>query len=126
MAVAVCLPDPAQQLHNFNNSPIHIIGVRTLVAKVAQLGPRKIRRKQQGPSQVGAAYYTLAAMLYRIGAIVGASSTGVVWSRFGPRKGYTLGAGLFAVSTTACAVAPDIGALIAARRPRLSRRVGCR
>src|SRR5215472_14107862 len=63
----------------------------------------------------GAAYYTWAAMLYTIGAIVGASSTGVVWSRFGPRKGYALGAGVFAVSTAACALAPDIGALIAAR-----------
>ena len=63
----------------------------------------------------GAAYYTWAAMLYTIGAIVGASSTGVVWSRFGARKGYALGAGIFAVSTAACALAPDIGALIAAR-----------
>src|SRR6516162_5549576 len=63
----------------------------------------------------GAAYYTWAAMLYTIGAIIGASSTGVVWSRFGPRKGYALGAGIFAVSTAACALAPDIGALIAAR-----------
>src|SRR5262244_4680003 len=45
----------------------------------------------------GADYYTWAAMLYTIGAIVGASSTGVVWSRFGPRKGYALGAGIFAV-----------------------------
>ena len=75
----------------------------------------------------GAAYYTWAAMLYTIGAIVGASSTGVVWSRFGPRKGYTLGAGVFAVSTAACALAPNIGALIAARAAqRLGRRVGCR
>src|SRR5215471_2661774 len=63
----------------------------------------------------GADYYTWAAMLYTIGAIVGASSTGVVWSRFGPRKGYALGAGVFAVSTAACALAPNIGALIAAR-----------
>ena len=63
----------------------------------------------------GAAYYTWAAMLYTIGAIVGASSTGVVWSRFGPRKGYALGSGIFAVSTAACALAPDIGALITAR-----------
>jgi len=63
----------------------------------------------------GAAYYTWAAMLYTIGAIVGASSTGVVWSRFGPRRGYALGAGVFAASTAACALAPDIGALIAAR-----------
>ena len=63
----------------------------------------------------GAAYYTWAAMLYTIGAIIGASSTGVVWSRFGPRKGYALGAGVFAVSTAACALASGIGALIAAR-----------
>jgi MFS family permease len=63
----------------------------------------------------GAAYYTWTAMVYTIGAIVGASSTGVVWSRFGPRRGYALGAGVFAFSTAACALAPDIGALIAAR-----------
>src|SRR5438105_2659163 len=63
----------------------------------------------------GAAYYTWAAMLYTIGAIVGASSTGVIWSRLGPRRGYALGTGVFALSTAACALAPDIGALIAAR-----------
>ena len=63
----------------------------------------------------GAPYYTWAAMIYTIGAIVGASSTGVIWSRFGPRRGYALGAGVFALSTAACALAPDIGALIAAR-----------
>src|SRR5438445_7423834 len=45
----------------------------------------------------GAAYYTWAAMVYTIGAIVGASSAGVVWSRFGPRRGYALGAGVFAL-----------------------------
>src|SRR5882724_2991867 len=63
----------------------------------------------------GAAYYTWAAMLYTIGAIVGASSTGVIWSRLGPRRSYALGAGIFALSTAACALAPDIGWLIAAR-----------
>ena len=63
----------------------------------------------------GAAYYTWAAMVYTIGAIVGAASAGVVWSRFGPRRGYALGAGVFALSTAACALAPDIGALIAVR-----------
>ncbi|MGC2415806.1 MAG: MFS transporter [Stellaceae bacterium] len=63
----------------------------------------------------GAAFYTWAAMLYTIGAIVGASSTGVVWGRFGARRGYALGAGVFALGTTACALAPDIGVLIAAR-----------
>ena len=63
----------------------------------------------------GAAYYTWAAMLYTIGSIVGASSTGAVWSKFGARKGYALGAAVFAVSTTACAIAPDMATLIVAR-----------
>src|SRR5208337_5273336 len=63
----------------------------------------------------GAAYYTWAAMLYTIGSIVGASSTGAVWSKFGARKGYALGAGIFAAGTTACALAPDMFSLIAAR-----------
>ncbi|HEV2336796.1 MAG TPA: MFS transporter [Stellaceae bacterium] len=63
----------------------------------------------------GAAYYTWAAMLYTIGAIVGASSTGMVWERFGARRAYALGALVFALGTAACALAPDIGVLIAAR-----------
>src|SRR5205807_7360318 len=63
----------------------------------------------------GASFYTWAAMLYTIGAIVGASSTGVVWGRLGARRGYALGAGVFALGTMACALAPDIGVLIAAR-----------
>jgi MFS family permease len=63
----------------------------------------------------GAAYYTWAAMLYTIGSIVGSSSTGVVWSRLGARKGYTLGASIFAIGTLACALAPEMFSLIAAR-----------
>ena len=63
----------------------------------------------------GSAFYTWAAMLYTIGSIVGASSTGAVWSRFGARKGYALGAGVFAVGTIVCAVAPDMTSLIVAR-----------
>src|SRR4029077_19275006 len=55
------------------------------------------------------------AMLYTVGAIVGAASTGMVWGRFGARRCYSLGAGVFALGTAACALAPDIGALIAAR-----------
>ena len=39
----------------------------------------------------------------------------MVWSRLGARRGYTLGAGVFALGTVACALAPDIGTLIAAR-----------
>src|SRR3982074_1366042 len=63
----------------------------------------------------GASFYTGAAWPARIGAIVGASSTGVVWGRLGARRGYALGAGVFALGPAACALAPDIGVLIAAR-----------
>jgi MFS family permease len=62
----------------------------------------------------GASFYTWAAMLYTIGSIVGGASTGMVWSRLGARRSYTLGAGVFALGTVCCAVA-DIGSLIAAR-----------
>jgi MFS family permease len=63
----------------------------------------------------GASFYTWAAMLYTIGSIVGGASTGMVWSRLGARRAYTLGAGVFALGTLCCALAPDIGTLIAAR-----------
>jgi MFS family permease len=63
----------------------------------------------------GASYYTWTAMLYTIGSIVGGASTGTVWARLGARRSYTLGAIVFALGTLACALAPGIGALIAAR-----------
>src|SRR6516225_9896638 len=63
----------------------------------------------------GASFYTWAAMLYTIGAIVGGSCTGMVWGRLGARRAYTLGAGVFALGTVCCALAPNIGTLIAAR-----------
>ena len=63
----------------------------------------------------GAPYYTWAAMLYTIGAIVGGASTGTIWTRLGARRSYTLGALVFAAGTLSCALAPNIGALIAAR-----------
>lgn len=63
----------------------------------------------------GARFYTWAAMLYTIGAIVGSTSTAMVWSRLGARRAYTVGSGVFAVGTLCCALAPNIGALIAAR-----------
>jgi MFS family permease len=63
----------------------------------------------------GSAFYTWAAMLYTIGSIVGASSTGAVWSRFGARNGYALAASIFAFGTIMCAVAPNMGSLIVAR-----------
>ena len=63
----------------------------------------------------GAVYYTWAAMLYTIGSIVGATSTGAIWARLGARKGYALATGVFAVMTAVCALAPDMGTLIVAR-----------
>ncbi|HEY1301394.1 MAG TPA: MFS transporter [Stellaceae bacterium] len=63
----------------------------------------------------GANFYTWAAMLYTIGAIVGGASTAMVWGRLGARRAYALGALVFALGTLGCALAPGIGALIAAR-----------
>lgn len=63
----------------------------------------------------GARFYTWAAMVYTIGAIIGGASTAMVWSHLGARRAYTLGAVVFALGTVCCALAPDIGALIAAR-----------
>ena len=66
----------------------------------------------------GASFYTWAAMFCTIGAIVVGASTGMVWSRLGTRRTYALGAGVFAMGTVCCALAPNIGSLIAARDPR--------
>jgi MFS family permease len=46
----------------------------------------------------------------------------MVWSRLGARRAYTLGAGVFALGTVCCALAPDIGAIDrCARGARLGR-----
>src|ERR1700747_3235854 len=58
---------------------------------------------------------TTGGLLYTIGAIVGGASTGMVWGRLGARRAYTLAAGVFALGTICCALAPNIGALIVAR-----------
>jgi MFS family permease len=63
----------------------------------------------------GASFYTWAAMLYTIGSILGSASTGMVWAHLGARRAYTLGAGMFALGTLFCALAPNIGSLITAR-----------
>lgn len=63
----------------------------------------------------GAAYYTWPAMTYTVGSIVGAASVGPVWAALGRRGGLVAGAGAFLAGTIGCALAPDMGALIAAR-----------
>jgi MFS family permease len=63
----------------------------------------------------GAAYYTWPAMLYTIGAIVGAASVGPLWAALGARRGYALSAIAFLAGTVGSAIAPDMAWLIAAR-----------
>ena len=63
----------------------------------------------------GAAYYTWPAMLYTIGAIIGAASVGPLWNAFGVRNGYALSGFLFLTATVCSALAPDMSWLIAAR-----------
>lgn len=63
----------------------------------------------------GAAYYTWPAMLYTIGAIVGAASIGPLWNALGARRGYAVSAIAFLAGTVGSAVAPDMATLIAAR-----------
>jgi MFS family permease len=63
----------------------------------------------------GADFYAWPAMLYTIGAITGTASLGPVWNVLGPRRGYALCGLVFMVATIGCALAPNIGALNAAR-----------
>jgi MFS family permease len=53
-----------------------------------------------------------------IGAIVGGASTAMVWSRLGPRRAYTLGAGVFAGGTLCCALAPNTLRVLRGRAQR--------
>ncbi|MFN4283454.1 MAG: MFS transporter [Alphaproteobacteria bacterium] len=63
----------------------------------------------------GASFYTWASMLYAVGAILGAAAMGPVWRKLGRRNGLALAGFGFAVGAVACALAPDMGSLVAAR-----------
>jgi MFS family permease len=63
----------------------------------------------------GAAYYTWPAMLYTIGAIVGAASVGPVLASLGHRRGYAASGLIFIAGTVGSALAPDMATLIASR-----------
>ncbi len=64
----------------------------------------------------GAEYYTWAAMLYTVGAIVGAAAVAPVWNTLGgARQGYTLSGVAFLAGTLGCALAPDMAWLNTAR-----------
>jgi len=63
----------------------------------------------------GAAFYAWPAMLYTIGAIIGAASVGPVWNLVGPRRGYALSGAGFMLGTLGCALAPDMATLVGFR-----------
>jgi MFS family permease len=63
----------------------------------------------------GADYYTWPAMLYTIGSIIGSASVGILWGKLGRRRGYAFSGVAFMIGTIACALAPNMGALVLAR-----------
>jgi MFS family permease len=63
----------------------------------------------------GVAFYAWAMMLYLVGAISGAASYGPLRGRLGGRKALALGGAAFSLGALGCALAPVIGALLAAR-----------
>lgn len=63
----------------------------------------------------GAEVYTWAALLYTVGAIVGAASLGPLWSALGRRRGHVASGLVLLAGTLWCALAPDMASLVAAR-----------
>lgn len=63
----------------------------------------------------GGAFYTWASMLYSIGTILGTAAVGPIWRKLGRRNGLALAGIVFLVCAIACALAPDMGTLVAAR-----------
>ncbi|WP_448507626.1 MFS transporter [Immundisolibacter sp.] len=63
----------------------------------------------------GVRFYAWVSMLYMVGSIVGAASSGPLRSAYGPRHAYVLAGGLFLAGSLACAVAPNMEVLLATR-----------
>ncbi|MEE2760730.1 MAG: MFS transporter, partial [Pseudomonadota bacterium] len=63
----------------------------------------------------GEGYFAWPAMIYSVGAIVGAASVGPVWDKFGRRQGYAISGLVFLGATIAAALAPNMATLIVAR-----------
>jgi len=63
----------------------------------------------------GTAFYTWATMLYSVSAILGAAAVGPIWRKLGRRNGMALAGLGFLIGAVACALAPDMGSLVAAR-----------
>jgi MFS family permease len=63
----------------------------------------------------GAEYYTWATMLYMVASIVGTAAGNPLRQMLGSRAGYAAAALLFAAGSAACALAPSMALLLAAR-----------
>jgi MFS family permease len=63
----------------------------------------------------GTEYFTWPAMLYTIGGIVGAVCISPFWAVLGARTGYAISGLIFLGGTIACALAPNMAALVTAR-----------
>ncbi|HEY0674831.1 MAG TPA: MFS transporter [Immundisolibacter sp.] len=63
----------------------------------------------------GVRFYAWVSMLYMVGSIVGAASSGPLRSAYGSRHAYVLAGGLFLAGSLACAAAPSMQVLLATR-----------
>ncbi len=63
----------------------------------------------------GLSYYAWVSMLYMVGSIIGAASSGPLRAAYGPRHAYVLAGGLFLAGSLGCAVAPSMEVLLATR-----------
>jgi MFS family permease len=63
----------------------------------------------------GVRFYAWVSMLYMVGSIVGAASSGPLRSAYGPRHAYVLAGAVFLAGSLACAAAPRMELLLATR-----------
>src|SRR5438477_650528 len=86
---------------------------------VATALPRMQRDLHAGLASL---HWTLTA--YNIAFAAGIITAAALGDRFGRRRVFTIGLALFTVASAACAVAPDVSALIAARTVQALGRAG--
>lgn len=63
----------------------------------------------------GVRFYAWVSMLYMVGSIVGAASSGPLRAAYGPRHAYVLAGAVFLAGSIACAAAPRMEVLLATR-----------
>ncbi|MGK2940935.1 MAG: MFS transporter [Immundisolibacter sp.] len=63
----------------------------------------------------GLRFYAWVSMLYMVGSIVGAASSGPLRAAHGPRRAYVIAGGLFLLGSLGCALTPGMGWLLVTR-----------